>query len=37
VLSRALDADYLTHTDGVVRPTPEGRKRLDALLGALLQ
>jgi putative oxygen-independent coproporphyrinogen III oxidase len=35
-LARALDADYLRRGDGTLRATPEGRKRLDALLGALV-
>ncbi len=36
VLARAVEADYLVRGDGVLRATPEGRKRLDALLGALV-
>lgn len=36
VLAQAIEADYLARGDGVLRATPEGRKRLDALLGALV-
>jgi oxygen-independent coproporphyrinogen-3 oxidase len=36
ILRRAIDEDYLTRADGRLRATPEGRKRLDALLGALV-
>jgi len=35
-LVRALEADYLRRENGRLRATPEGRKRLDALLGALV-
>ncbi len=35
-LVRALEANYLTRENGRLRATPEGRKRLDALLGALV-
>jgi oxygen-independent coproporphyrinogen-3 oxidase len=35
ILARALDEDYLRRGDGHLRATPEGRKRLDSLLGAL--
>jgi len=34
-LTRAIEAGYLTRDDTGLRATPEGRKRLDALLGAL--
>ena len=34
-LARAIKAGYLTRDDTGLRATPEGRKRLDALLGAL--
>jgi oxygen-independent coproporphyrinogen-3 oxidase len=36
VLAQALDAAYLEQAGGVLRATPEGRKRLDALLAALV-
>ena len=36
VLAKALDAAYLEQAGGVLRATPEGRKRLDALLAALV-
>ncbi len=36
VLLQAIEADYLARGDGVLRATPEGRKRLDALLAALV-
>ena len=36
VLLQAVEADYLARGDGVLRATPEGRKRLDALLAALV-
>jgi len=35
-LARALAENYLVRADGRLRATPEGRKRLDALLGALV-
>jgi len=35
ILARALDEDYLQRDNGHLRATPEGRKRLDSLLGAL--
>jgi oxygen-independent coproporphyrinogen-3 oxidase len=35
-LARALEADYLQREKGRLRATPEGRKRLDALLAALV-
>ena len=35
-LSQAVEAEYLVRADGVLRATAEGRKRLDALLGALV-
>ncbi len=35
-LARALDAGYLTRTAARLAPTPEGRKRLDSLLAALV-
>jgi len=35
ILVRALDEDYLQRDNGHLRATPEGRKRLDSLLGAL--
>ena len=35
-LARAVEAGYLRPFDGSLRATPEGRKRLDALLGALV-
>ena len=35
-LVRAFEADYLRRENGRLRATPEGRKRLDALLGALV-
>ena len=35
-LARALAEDYLRRADGRLRATAEGRKRLDALLGALV-
>ena len=35
-LTQAIEAEYLTRADGRVRATPEGRKRLDSLLAALL-
>jgi len=34
-LTRAIEAGYLTRDDTGLRATPEGRKRLDALLAAL--
>ncbi len=37
VLAQAIDAEYLTHTPTRLAATPEGRKRLDALLAALVQ
>ena len=36
VLDHAIGEGYLTLADGVLRATQEGRKRLDALLAALL-
>ncbi len=36
VLAQALDAGYLAREGGVLRALPEGRKRLDALLAALI-
>ncbi len=36
VLRQAVEAEYLVRGDGVLRATLEGRKRLDALLGALV-
>ncbi len=36
ILLQAIEAGYLLRDAGVVRATPEGRKRLDALLGALV-
>jgi oxygen-independent coproporphyrinogen-3 oxidase len=36
VLARALAEDYLRRDAGRLRPTPEGRKRLDSLLAALV-
>ena len=36
VLDHAIGEGYLTLAHGVLRATPEGRKRLDALLAALL-
>ena len=36
ILVRAIDAGYLTQADGRLQATPEGRKRLDSLLAALV-
>ena len=36
VLHAALDEQYLTQTPDTLRATPEGRLRLEALLGALV-
>ncbi len=36
ILAQALDAGYLTMTETTLAPTPEGRKRLDSLLAALV-
>jgi oxygen-independent coproporphyrinogen-3 oxidase len=36
VLAQAIDAGYLVRDAGRIAPTMEGRKRLDALLGALV-
>jgi len=36
ILARALDAGYLARAGSRLRATPEGRKRLDALLAALV-
>ena len=36
VLQQAIAEDYVAWQDGVLRALPEGRKRLDALLGALV-
>lgn len=36
ILAQALDAGYLTMTGTTLAPTPEGRKRLDSLLAALV-
>jgi oxygen-independent coproporphyrinogen-3 oxidase len=36
VLARAVAEDYLVRADGRLRATNEGRKRLDALLAALV-
>jgi oxygen-independent coproporphyrinogen-3 oxidase len=35
-LARALEENYLTLSEGRLAPTPEGRKRLDSLLAALV-
>ncbi len=37
ILAQALDADYLVRTATHLAATPEGRKRLDALLGVLVR
>ena len=37
ILAQALDAGYLTMTDTTLAATPEGRKRLDSLLAALVR
>ena len=36
ILAQAIEAGYLIHTPDRLAATPEGRKRLDALLGALV-
>ena len=36
IMAQALDAGYLIRDHGRLRATPEGRKRLDALLAALV-
>ena len=36
IMAQALDAGYLSRDGGRLRATPEGRKRLDALLAALV-
>lgn len=36
ILARALDENYLTRTETTLAATPEGRKRLDSLLAALV-
>jgi oxygen-independent coproporphyrinogen-3 oxidase len=36
ILARAMEEDYLARAGGVLRALPEGRKRLDALLAALV-
>ncbi|MSO91605.1 MAG: coproporphyrinogen III oxidase [Acetobacteraceae bacterium] len=37
ILARAIAEGYLIHTEEILRATPEGRLRLDALLGALVR
>ena len=37
VLERAIAEQYVAWRDGRLRALPEGRKRLDALLGALVR
>ncbi len=37
LLGRAIEAGYLRRSDGVLAAEPEGRLRLDALLGALVR
>jgi putative oxygen-independent coproporphyrinogen III oxidase len=36
VLAQAIEADYVARADGRIVALPEGRRRLDALLGALV-